>query len=99
MKNASPMITKKPPTPMPFVHAAAGDADQHHQAEADAHQDDAGAAVAPGRAVPRALVDEHGAIEAARVDFRRRHQASFDHRDPLADFELAHARLAQRQRR
>src|SRR5262245_59015457 len=38
----------------------------------------------------------HRAIEAARIDLRRRHQAALDHRDPLSDLELAHARLRQR---
>src|SRR3954452_5775650 len=80
-----------------LVHRAAGDADQHQQAEADAHQGDAGAAVTPGGAVAQAVVTVHRAIEPARVDLRRRHQPPFDQGDPLTHFELANARPAHRQ--
>ena len=87
---------EEPPDAKGGRGAFAGERDEHHQPEADAHQRDARAAVAPGRADAVAIVAIHRPVEAVRIDLGRRHQPFFDHRDPLADFELAHARAGQR---
>ena len=51
------------------------------------------------RAIPRGTPRSvHRRGRTARIDLRRRHQASFDHRDALADLELPHPRLGQRPR-
>ena len=58
--------------------------------ETNGDEDDAGAPVAR-RHVP-ALEPVHGLhppVEPLGVRFRGRHHASFDHRDALADFQLA----------
>jgi hypothetical protein len=39
-----------------------------------------------------AVIVGHRALEAARIDLRWRHEAPLDHRDALADFELADPR-------
>src|SRR5436190_7278900 len=73
------------------VRVAAGKRDEDHQAEADAHQRDAGAAVPSGTGADFMALDAlHDAIEAARVDFGRGNQTALDHRNALADFELPH---------
>ena len=68
--------------------ARVGQQDDH--AETNGDEDDAGAPVA-GRHVA-ALEPLHGVhppVEPLGIRLRGRHHASFDHRDALADFQLA----------
>ena len=78
----------------PLGHGAPGDANQHHEPEADAHQRHAGTAVPAGRTVAVALEDVHRPVEASGIDFGGRHQAPLDQRDSLAHLEFTDSRFA-----
>ena len=80
--------------------------DQHHQPESDAHQRDAGAAMAAATAGAvvvkftamrfHALEAPHRAIESWRIGFGGGDETALDHRDAFLDLELAHARARER---
>ena len=82
----------KPPTPRPWRGHVAGIGQQDHHAQPDGDEDDAGAPMA-WRHVPalQSLHGVHAPVERLGVRFRGRHHAPFDHRDALADFQLANA--------
>src|SRR5437868_11282389 len=72
---------------------AAGHGNHEKEADSDGQQHDAGPAVPRRTGRPLdPVVAVHGAIEAARVDLGRGHEALLDHGDALANLELTNAR-------